>query len=337
MTARTAPSRSRSNPAISAARTSSRAPSRFSHDQDLHESGKHAARRDRAHRQKSLRSRLRGGHGGQHQRAARRRLAHHAHRRVSRRSRSRAHRQGERGGRMGGRRQAVQDARAAPRRLRPSARHARGRAHAFDAPRRAHARGRLARGRCAAADHAVLRDEGRPRSADSLLPPGRPAGGRARARARGQRARRAARTARAGGMASQPARSVRDARRTRGNGTPRSDDAGAGQERRAARRGPDRRVAHDVRRTLVSGFGGAARHAIDETIPGGDHANRYRRSFAPRAPRAPCAPAGAGQAALAARAARHDALAHDPDAVRALYGELHRPDVALGRHAVDRA
>ena len=141
-------------------------------------------RRDLPRRREPVRARLRARHGRQHQRAAGRRLPDHAHRRLPGLSRP---------GAAGAARRASVQQTGGDRASKTIALH---RAHLrrsarFDPATRCvihtHARtasrspalpAHAAR-RTAAAAHAVLRDEGRPRAADSLPPAGRTRGGRA--------------------------------------------------------------------------------------------------------------------------------------------------------------
>jgi len=102
-----------------------------------------------------------------------RRLPDHADRRLPRHTVARAVGRGERRRRADRRRPRLEDTRAAPPHLRRRPRGALRGPHALDAPRRADAGRRLAPGRHRAADHALLRDEGRPCAADPLPPPRR--------------------------------------------------------------------------------------------------------------------------------------------------------------------
>ena len=127
------------------------------------------------------RARLHGRQRGQHQRAARRRLADHADRRVPRPPRSRTTSRRSTRRAITCRADAPSKTLALHRaHLREQRRRARRRAHALDASGRADARGRLDARRRPAADHAVLRDEGRPRAADPVPPSGRSGGRRSK-------------------------------------------------------------------------------------------------------------------------------------------------------------
>ena len=127
----------------------------------------------------------------------RRRFPDHAHRRLPGLSAARAAGPVGAGRHAAQRRPRQQDAGAAPPHLRQRARCALRDPHPQHAPGRADAGRRLERGRHRAADHALLRDEGRPCAADPLPPPGRPGGGRGGGRARSEpRATAACRSAR---------------------------------------------------------------------------------------------------------------------------------------------
>ena len=158
-----------------------------------------AARRDLPRRPLAVRARLRARQRRQHQRAARRRLPDHADRRLPRHARAGARwrevdAQGEQ---TGGDRAPARRWRCTAASTRPTPT-PRCVIHTHShAPGRADAGRRVERDDIAAADHAVLRDEGRPRAADPLPPPGRPGGRPTRWRSdRAARERAARRSAR---------------------------------------------------------------------------------------------------------------------------------------------